>query len=155
MSIQSTPSSKPAFAYLDGIAGSATNIWLLIGRILLGWIFLASGWGKLNNIGGFTGYLTNLKVPAPDLMAWVGAVVEFLLGVSLVLGLATRYGAALGILFLIIATALAHRYWEYPAAQVTAQYNNMMKNIAIAGGMVYAFVFGPGGISVDGMMGKR
>jgi putative oxidoreductase len=155
MSIQSHQSPNGALGGLDGIAASATDLWLLIGRVTLGWIFLASGWTKLLGIGGFVGYLTNLKVPAPEISAWVGAIVEFLVGATLVLGLATRYGAALGIIFVIMATALAHRYWEYPAAQVMAQYNNFLKNLAILGGMFYAFVFGPGRFSVDNMLGKK
>ncbi len=36
---------------------------------------------------------------------------EVVIGVTLIFGVATRYGAAVGIIFLIVATALAHRYW--------------------------------------------
>ena len=52
-------------------------------------------------------------------------------------------------------TALAHRYWEYPAAQVGAQYNNFLKNIAIMGGTLLLFVTGPGPYSIDRMLAKK
>jgi hypothetical protein len=54
-----------------------------------------------------------------------------------------------------LRSALAHRYWEYPAAQVTAQYNNFLKNLAIFGGALVLFVTGAGRFSVDRMLSKK
>jgi putative oxidoreductase len=150
-----TNSTHPYLSATDGIAASAADTLLLIGRILLGWIFLASAWGKLGNIGGFTGYLTNLKVPAPSFWAWIGAAVEFMAGLALILGVGTRYAALLAILFVIVATALAHRYWEYPAAQLGNQYNHFLKNLAIIGGALALFVTGAGRFSLDSMLAKK
>lgn len=155
MSIQSTESSHPLLSHTDGIAASTTDVLLLIGRILLGWLFFTTAWGKLfGGIDGFAGYLRALHVPAPEFFAWIGAVVEFVVGVTLILGIATRYGAALCVLFLIVATALAHRYWEYPAAQMGAQKTNFLKNLAILGGALCLFVSGGGRFSVDRMLSK-
>ncbi len=113
-----TSSSSPnnALSCLDGVAASAANLWLLIGRVLLGWLFLYSGWTKVINIGGAQAYLTNLKAPNPELLVYLSVSAEFGLGILLVLGIATRYASVLGMLFMIVATSLAHRYWEYPAA---------------------------------------
>jgi putative oxidoreductase len=150
-----TDSSHPLLSRTDGVAANATDTVLLIGRILIGWLFLASAWAKLGNIAGFAAYLRNLKVPAPEFWSWVGALAELVIGVTLVLGVATRYGALLCALFLIVATALAHRYWEYPAAQLNNQYNHFLKNIAIFGGALILFVTGAGRYSVDRMLSKR
>jgi putative oxidoreductase len=65
------------------------------------------------------------------------------------------YATLVCLLFLIVATALAHRYWEYPAAQVMAQYNNFLKNLAIFGGVLVLFVTGAGRFSVDRAMSKK
>ncbi|HEY6602260.1 MAG TPA: DoxX family protein, partial [Xanthobacteraceae bacterium] len=119
---------------------------MLVGRVLIGWLFLVSSagaGGKIWNPAGFGGYLKNLGVPAPDFFAWIGALVEFVIGAALILGVGTRYGALLCALFLIVATALAHRYWEYPT-QVVAQYNNFLKNLAVFGGALLIFAAGPG-----------
>jgi putative oxidoreductase len=142
MTMQSGESSHPLLSCADGIAASTTDLLLLVGRVFLGWLFLASSWPKLMNIAGFVGYLTALKAPAPEIMAWIGASVEFLIGVTLILGIATRYAALLCALFLIVATALAHRYWEYPPAQMQAQYSNFLKNLAILGGALLLFLTG-------------
>ena len=154
MASQSTPSSQSMFSALDGVAASATDVWLMIGRVALAWVFVASGWGHIFNPAGLAAYLTNLKAPAPELLAWIGLIMEVVIGITLVFGVTTRYGAAVGITFLIVATALAHRYWEFSGPAVAAQYNNFLKNISILGGMLYVFVFGPGRFSLDAMMRK-
>ena len=87
-------------------------------------------------------------------MSWIGALVEFLIGATLILGIGTRYAALLCALFLIVATALAHRYWEYPPAQMAAQQTNFVKNLAILGSALLLFVTGPGRFSIDRLLSK-
>lgn len=150
--------SHPLLSHADGFAASVTDAMLLIGRVLLGWLFIVSAagiGGKLWNIAGFAGYLRNLKVPAPEFWSWIGAIVEFVIGLCLILGVGTRYAALLCALFLIVATALAHRYWEYPAAQVQGQYNSFLKNLALFGGALIIFVTGPGRYSIDHVLSKK
>ena len=158
MSNHASESSLPVLSHADGIAASTADAFLLIGRVLVGWLFLVSSagiGGKLWNHAGFLGYLKNLGAPAPEVSSWIGALVEFVIGAALILGVGTRYAALLCALFLICATALAHRYWEYPAAQVMAQYNNFLKNLAIFGGALLLFVSGPGRFSVDRALSKQ
>jgi putative oxidoreductase len=155
MALRANPSSHPLLSRADGLAAGALDFVLLVGRVLLGWIFVASAWGKLTSIGGFVNYLTSLKVPNPGLWAWPGAVVEFVLGATLILGVGTRYAALLGVVFVAVATALAHRYWEYPAPAAGNQYNHFLKNLAIIGGMLAIFATGAGRFSIDAMLSKR
>lgn len=150
-----TPSPSQ-FAACDGFAIRTGDAFALIGRVLLGWLFLTAGWAHVNGgIKGFTGYLISLKVPAPEFFAWLATAAELVIGVTLILGVATRYGALLGVVFLIVATALAHRYWEYPAAQQMGQYVNFLKNLSTLGGMLLLFVTGAGRFSIDGWLRKR
>lgn len=149
------PSSHPALSKADDFAANSSDLLLLVGRVLLGLLFLFFGWAKLNGLGGFQAYLTNLGVPAVGLMSILGACAEFIVGLTLVFGIATRYGALLCFIFTLIAVALAHRYWEYPAAQQMAQYTNFMKGLSIMGGALVLFVAGPGRFSIDGMLSKK
>jgi putative oxidoreductase len=149
-----TPSPQQ-FAGADNIAMRTGDLFALVGRLLLAWVFLVIGWGHLGNVAGFAGYLTNLGVPAPLLWAWIATAAEIIIGVTVILGVATRYGALLAIAFLLIATALAHRYWQYPAAQQVAQYNNFLKNISMLGGFLLLFVTGAGRLSMVGGLRKR
>jgi putative oxidoreductase len=146
--------SPAMFSATDRLATNSTSMLLLVGRVLFGWLFFYSGYSKLMNIAGTTGYFTSLKIPAPGLAAWLAGGVEFLMGAALILGVATRYAALVSFVFVVIATLLAHRYWEFPAAQIQAQFNNFLKSLAIMGGALAIFVTGAGRFSVDSMMRK-
>ena len=76
MSNQPSPSQ---FAATDGLAASMSDLFALIARLFIGWLFLTSGWTKLMNTAGTVGYLTNLGVPSPDLMVWLVLGSELLL----------------------------------------------------------------------------
>src|SRR5215831_11704092 len=151
----STSTSHPSLAHTDNIAATWSDFLFLVGRVFLGWLLLASGYGKLTGIAGTTAYFTSLGMSPPELWAWFAAVAEIVLGAALILGIATRYAALASFVWVLVATAIAHRYWTYPAAQQAGQYNNWLKNIAIMGGTVYAFVAGAGRYSVDAMLAKR
>jgi putative oxidoreductase len=155
MSLDAGRSSHGALSHADGIAAGATDACLLVGRILLGWLFLASSWVKLTNMAGFAAYLTNLRVPNAAFWSWVAAPIEFLFGLSLILGLATRYAALAAIVFVIVATALGHRYWEFPQAQQLNQFNHFLKNLAVIAGALLVFVTGPGRYSLDELLRRR
>jgi putative oxidoreductase len=148
-------SSHPALSCTDGYAATWTDFLLLAGRVLLGWIFLATGWSKLGNIAGTAAYFANLGMSPPELMAWIAGFVELGLGAALILGLAARYAAIGTFLWVLIATVIAHRYWTYPPAQQGGQYNNFLKNLAIMGGALYVFVLGAGRYAVDAVLAIR
>jgi putative oxidoreductase len=143
-----TRSSHSLLSCADGIATGMTDTWLLIGRILIALMFLMTVW-----FGSPTAaYLTSINYAAPELMSIVARVVEWVIVISIVLGLGTRYGALLGLLFVVIATATAHRWWGYPQAAQLVQYTFLTKNLAAAGGLLLLFVNGGGRISVDNML---
>ena len=147
--------SHPSLSHADNIATTSSDFLVLVGRVFLGWLMLASGYGKLTGIAGTTAYFTSLGMSPPGLWAWFAAFAEVILGAALILGFATRYAALASFLWVLVATAIAHRYWTYPAAQQAGQYNNWLKNIAIMGGMLYAFVTGAGRYSLDAVLAKR
>jgi putative oxidoreductase len=95
-------------------------------------------------------YFRSLNVPVPQLFTAVTVAVEMLMSAGLILGIGTRYCAILVFVFVVSATAIAHRYWEYPAGpQQFGQYNNFLKNISISGGALLILVTGGGRFSLD------
>ena len=147
--------SHPLLSHTDEIAAKWSDFLLLVGRVLLGWLFLASGYGKLGNIPGTVAYFTSLGVSPPEFLAWFAGCVELVLGAALILGIATRYAALASFVWVLVATGVAHRYWTYPAAAQLNQYNHFLKNIAIMGGTLCAFVTGAGRYSLDATLTKR
>jgi putative oxidoreductase len=147
-------SSHPALSGADAIAASTSDFMLLCARILLGWIFIRSGYGKLFNIPGVAASFPARGIPS--FMAYISVPVEFLGGIALLLGLATRYVAVLMALFMVIATLISHRYWDFTEAAVRrAQEGSFWKNAAILGGFFSLFVSGGGGIGLDGWLRRR
>jgi putative oxidoreductase len=50
----------------------------------------------------------------------------------------------------------SHRYWEFAkAAPRRAQDNNFYKNLAIMGGLVFAFVTAGGRFSIDRLLARK
>lgn len=149
-----TRSSHPLLSCTDGLAADWADFVQLVGRILLGQLFILIGWTKLTGYAFYVTYFTALKVPYPDIWPWPIGILELVIGVALIVGFATRYAALASLVFVIIATALAHRYWEYPAAQQFGQYNNFVKNLAIIGGSLYIFLMGGGRFAIDASLAK-
>jgi len=147
--------SHPSLSHTDTIAATWSDFLLLVGRVFLGWLFLASGYGKVTGIAGASAYFTSLGLSPPEFWAWFAGIVELVLGVTLILGIATRYAAIASFVWVLVATAIAHRYWTYPPAQQVGQYNNWLKNIAIMGGTLYVFVTGAGRYALDAMLARR
>jgi putative oxidoreductase len=153
MSMQETQS--PVFLnYTDRIAAQWTDFLLLVARVLMGWIFVSSGWRKLMDVPAFA-----KTMPRRDLPEWLGYVappVEFVGGIFLLLGFATRYSALVMLLFVIIASFSSHRYWNFTDPQ---QYGNQSahfwKNVSMKGGLLLLFITGAGRISLDYLLGRR
>ena len=142
------PASSSAISGIEGIARRSRDGLLVLGRILLGGIFVLSGYGKLMGLSAFAASLERSGVPFAPFMALIGAPVEFFGGLAIVLGIETRYAAALMIAFVIVATLISHRFWEYQDAARQMQQTNFSKNMAIIGGFVLLFVQGGGRFAV-------
>jgi putative oxidoreductase len=122
---------------------------LLLGRILLGGIFVLSGYGKLMGLAAFAASLEKNGVPYASVMAPIGASVEFFGGLAIVLGIELRYAAALMIAFGIVATLISHRFWEFQDAVRQMQKTQFSKNVAIIGGFVLLLAAGGGRLALD------
>ncbi len=124
---------------------------MLVGRLLLAALFLQAGIPKaLGGYVGFGKYIGNLGMPFPEIMSLVGTAVEVLAPIAIILGIFHRTSAAILIVFTLVATFLAHRYWEFPVEQMGNQRNHFFKNLAVVGGLLYYYATGPGGFALGG-----
>ena len=119
------------------------NIVLLVGRLLLAWIFLHEGAFLLVNYSASSIAMTKMGTPAFALAPVVAF--QLVAGLSIAAGCYTRCGAlALG-LFCLVTAILFHTNFA-----VRNELLHFEKDIAIAGGLFVLMVCGAGRWSVDG-----
>ena len=86
--------------------------WLgpLFARIVTGWVFTATGWGKLTHLPQITAAFGDWGIPAPGILAPFVSGVEFFGGLFLLAGLLTRISA--GALGVVMIVAVKAAQWE-------------------------------------------
>lgn len=135
---------------MNAIAGRSYNpIIPLLARVGLGGLFVLFGIRSIIGFAGSVGYFTKLGFPAPEAMVVIAIIIQVFAGLALIIGWQTRWAAWLLVLYVLIAALMAHRYWEYDAAQYANQMQHFFKNMAIVGGLLMLAAFGPGSMSVD------
>jgi putative oxidoreductase len=116
----------------------------LVGRVLLAAIFVLSGFGKLFAPEATQGYIAAAGLPFPQL-AFLGAVaLEIGGGLLLVVGYKTRLAALVLAVFSLATALLFHN-----VAGDQNQFIHLLKNVAIAGGLLQVVAFGAGTLSLD------
>ncbi|MGV8920697.1 MAG: DoxX family protein [Pseudomonas sp.] len=125
------------------------DIIILIARILLMILFVTSGWAKLTNFSATVGYLGSIGAPAPMIATAVAVLMEFFVGIALVVGFFTRPLAMLMALFVLGTALIGHHFWTMPDADKAANMLHFYKNISIMGGLFLLSVTGAGRYSVD------
>src|SRR3954454_5732574 len=124
---------------------AGTDAALLLARVALASIFLYSGYGKLTNAAGFSGYLVNHGFPGglSYPLALLAGLIETIGGLALIAGFQTRNAALLLALFTLVAALIGHRFWEVAdAAQRGNQLIHFWKNIAMVGGFLALYAAG-------------
>jgi len=136
-------------------SGFSRDLMVLLGRVALGAIFVKSGLQKLMALSVFAASLASRGVPQSSMWAVIGATVEFVGGILIVTGLRTREASLLMVLFVIVATGISHRYWEFADAARRTQETQFFKNLSIIGGFLLLFAAGAGRFSLDALLRRR
>jgi uncharacterized membrane protein YphA (DoxX/SURF4 family) len=105
-------------------------------------IFLASAFGKITNFEGTLRFMESRGMPLAGVLCVAAIIVEALGAVALILGYKTRWGAAALSAFLIVATGVFH---AAPDQRI-----QLLKNLAILGGLLNLIARGPGAVSLEG-----
>jgi putative oxidoreductase len=117
----------------------------LIGRVLLGLIFLVSGINKIADPQGTQQYMTMMGMTWMTTLFYIGAVAVELAGaISLLLGYRAKAGGWLLFLFLIPTTLIFHTNFADPNQMI-----HFLKNVAMMGGLLYVARYGAGRYSMD------
>ena len=114
----------------------------ILGRLLLSAIFLINGIGKIFNYEGTIQYMENFDVPGYLIIPAI--IVEILFPILLIIGYYTKFSALILSLFTLALAVIFHTDFSNQM-----QLMSFLKNIAIAGGFLIIFVYGPGKYSLD------
>ena len=114
----------------------------ILGRLLLSAIFLINGIGKIFNYEATIQYMENFDVP--DYLIIPAITVEILFPILLIIGYYTKFSALVLSLFTLVLAVIFHTDFSNQM-----QLMSFLKNIAIAGGFLIIFVYGPGKYSID------
>ena len=122
---------------------------VLIGRILIAFMFLQAGYGKLTDLTGTAGYIASGGLPNSTALAGLTGVFELIGGLAILLGFKARWAALVLAAFSLVASFLYHRYWTAPADQQMVVQLLFTKNMAIVGGLLVIAALGTGPASLD------
>ena len=128
---------------------SAWFSWLppLFARIAVGWVFLWSGWGKLNALPFVTQNFREWGIPFPEIMTPFVSGVEFLGGLLLLLGLFTRV-AAVPLVIVMIVAIISAKWGEVDSLATLLGFEEVLY-MALFGWLAVA---GPGPVSLDRLL---
>ena len=121
-----------------------------IGRLLLAAIFIISGFGKLMAPAGTIGYIQSAGLPFASIAFAVAVAVELGGGLLLVAGFKTRYVAAILALFSVVTAFAFHGNVSDQNQMI-----HLLRNIAMAGGLLQVVAFGAGAWSVDAIGARK
>ena len=129
---------------------SFTAAWgIALLRVVTGIIFLMHGQQKLFEfgIGGVTGMMTGLGVPAPGFMAIVVTLVELVGGIALILGAFTRIAALLVAIDVLVAFYLVHLPNGFFATNGGVELVLLLATVGVT-----LILTGPGAMALDSLL---
>ncbi|SEL73653.1 putative oxidoreductase [Stigmatella aurantiaca] len=121
----------------------------LVGRVLLGSLFVISGLGKLGNWEQTAAHMASQGLPLANLLLAGAAAAELAGGLSLLLGYRTPWGALMLAAFLVPVSLTMHAFWAHTGEARQMHLIHFMKNLSLIGGLLAQAVAGPGALSLD------
>jgi len=133
---------------------SLQSSFLLAVRLYWGWQFVQTGWGKLHHLGRTAAFFSSLGIPFPAVNAHFVSGLEFVGGMLLIAGLASRLTGFL------LAGNMFVAYWTADHAALLSVFSNPG---SFYGADPYTFlfasllvlIFGAGGYSLDAVIAER
>lgn len=119
----------------------------LLARVVIGAIFIPTGWGKLHNLPDIVSFFRELGIPYPEIQAPFASTVELVGGTLVLLGLATRLMAAPLIVTMVVAIVTA--IWPQLDSWREIFGKEELHYIAL---LAYLVVTGPGAVSLDALV---
>lgn len=129
---------------------------LILGaRLCLATVFLYSGADKLIGWSGALAEAEALGLPWPAVAMVLTIAAQLAGGLSVLLGIYARAGAAVLLTFTFAATLVAHWPGGLAGEELRRQLTVSLEHLAIVGGFIALLAVGPGEISLDAWRLRR
>jgi putative oxidoreductase len=116
----------------------------LLMRIVVGYVFMLTGWAKLNNLPQMIQNFTEWGVPFPHILTPFASAVECFGGVMLMLGLFTRIPAVMLAFVMVVAIKVA-KWGDVDSLETFLGF----EEITYMAAFLWLAAVGPGPISLD------
>jgi putative oxidoreductase len=128
----------------------------VLARLLLCTIFLLAAVGnKIPHFNDVAKVMASVGIPAPHFVL-VGAIVFLIAGsLSVIVGYRARFGAALLLTFLVLASYYFHPFWRLEGPAQQEQMIHFMKNLSMMGALLFIMANGSGPMSLDSSLRQR
>ena len=142
------------YARFSALASYLQSPFLLAVRLYWGWQFAQSGWGRLHHISQATSFFASLNLPFPEATVIFISSLEFVGGILLIVGLASRLTG------LLLAGDMLVAFWTADREALSSIFSDPGK---FYGADPYTFlfaslmvlIFGAGLFSVDAWLWRR
>jgi putative oxidoreductase len=122
----------------------------LIARVTVGYVFMLTGWGKLQHLDRVTEYFTSLGIPAPHILTPFVSGLECFGGMFLILGVLTRISAG-GLAVTMIVAIITAKWAEVDSLHTLLGFEETLF-LAI---FTWLAICGAGRASLDYVIEKR
>jgi putative oxidoreductase len=124
------------------------GILILVARICLSAGYIYSGIDKSVNWRQGIAFCIGLRLPLPELVLAGTIVLQLAAGLMVVLGWHARVGAAVLLVFSVVATLIAHNPFGRKADDFRREAMWSLEHLAIVGGLLLIVARGPGAIAL-------
>ena len=120
----------------------------LVGRVLLGHIFLLAGLSKMGaGYAGTAGYMDSMGIPGALLPLVI--ILEIVGGLMVITGFKVKWAAYVLAVFTVLAGIIFHSNFADQMQMIL-----FMKNMSITGGLLLLSTYGSGLLSLDSKLAK-
>jgi putative oxidoreductase len=113
-------------------------------RVVVGWVFLWSGWQKLQILPRMIENFRSWGIPAPEILTPFVSGVEFIGGLLLLLGLLTRF-AAVPMMIVMLVAIVSAKWGDVDSLQTLLGFEEISYFVMFA----WLGIAGPGPVSLD------
>ncbi|MGH8462226.1 MAG: DoxX family protein [Stenotrophobium sp.] len=118
-------------------------------RVVFGYFWLETGWGKLQNIDTFTMRFMNWNIPFPEFSATLSGCTDLIGGALLILGLFTRLATIPMIINMIVAIGVVQIH-NVSSVDDFVELDEVIYALVL----FWLMMSGPGRVSLDHLLSK-